>query len=87
MIEHIRPHLAQLEDWSPEGIETAAREVAEAADAKLGAVAQPLRAALTGSNVSPGIFEVMKVLGQDETLGRLDDALAVPAPPTGAEQD
>ena len=76
MIEHIRPHLAQLEDWSREGIETAAREVAEAADAKLGAVAQPLRAALTGSNVSPGIFEVMEVLGQDETLGRLDDALA-----------
>ena len=87
MIEHIRPHLAQLEDWSQEGIETAAREVAEAADAKLGAVAQPLRAALTGSNVSPGIFEVMEVLGQDETLGRLDDALAAPAPPTGAAQD
>ncbi|MDE0537587.1 MAG: glutamate--tRNA ligase [Rhodospirillales bacterium] len=87
MIEHIRPNLAQLEDWSREGIETAAREVAEAADAKLGAVAQPLRAALTGSNVSPGIFEVMEVLGQDETLGRLDDALAAPAPPTGAAQD
>ena len=87
MIEHIRPHLAQLEDWSQGGIETAAREVAEAADAKLGAVAQPLRAALTGSNVSPGIFEVMEVLGQDETLGRLDDALAAPAPPTGAAQD
>ncbi len=79
MIEHIRPHLAQLEDWSREGIETAAREVAEAAGAKLGAVAQPLRAALTGSNVSPGIFEVMEVLGQDETLGRLDDALAAQA--------
>ncbi len=76
MIEHIRPHLAQLEDWSREGIETAARDVAAAAAAKLGAVAQPLRAALTGSNVSPGIFEVMEVLGQDETLGRLDDALA-----------
>ncbi len=76
MIEHIRPHLAQLEDWSQGGIEAAAREIAEAADAKLGAVAQPLRAALTGSNVSPGIFEVMEVLGQDETLGRLDDALA-----------
>ena len=77
MIEHIRPSLAQLEDWSQDRIETAAREAAEAADAKLGAVAQPLRAALTGSNVSPGIFEVMEVLGQDETLGRLDDALAV----------
>jgi glutamyl-tRNA synthetase len=38
---------------------------------KLGLVAQPLRAALTGSNVSPGIFEVMVVLGRDETLERL----------------
>ena len=41
---------------------------------KLGVVAQPLRAALTGSLASPGIFEVMDVLGRDETLGRLADA-------------
>ena len=41
---------------------------------KLGAVAQPLRAALTGSLASPGIFEVMEVLGRDETLGRIGDA-------------
>ncbi len=41
---------------------------------KLGAVAQPLRAALTGSTASPGIFEVMEVLGRDECLGRLADA-------------
>ena len=41
---------------------------------KLGAVAQPLRAALTGSTASPGIFEVMEVLGREETLGRIADA-------------
>ena len=41
---------------------------------KLGAVAQPLRAALTGSLASPGIFEVMEVLGREETLGRIADA-------------
>ena len=41
---------------------------------KLGKVAQPLRAALTGSNVSPSIFEVMAVLGRDETLARLENA-------------
>jgi glutamyl-tRNA synthetase len=39
-------------------------------------VAQPLRAALSGSNVSPGVFEVAEVLGRDEVLGRIDDALA-----------
>ena len=41
---------------------------------KLGAVAQPLRAALTGSNASPGIFEVMQLLGQEESLARIEDA-------------
>jgi glutamyl-tRNA synthetase len=43
---------------------------------KMGKVAQPLRAALSGTTVSPSIFEVMEVLGKDETLGRLRDALA-----------
>ena len=41
---------------------------------KLGVVAQPLRAALTGSLASPGLFEVMEVLGREETLGRIEDA-------------
>jgi len=41
---------------------------------KLGKLAQPLRAALTGSTTSPGLFEVMTVLGKDETILRLKDA-------------
>ncbi|MCA8932860.1 MAG: hypothetical protein KDA49_10365, partial [Rhodospirillaceae bacterium] len=48
----------------------------EADGLKLGKVAQPLRAALTGSTVSPGIFEVAAILGRDETLGRIADALS-----------
>jgi len=55
-------------------LETAIREFAEAEGLKLGKVAQPLRAALTGTTVSPSIFEVMAVLGEPETLGRLKDA-------------
>jgi glutamyl-tRNA synthetase len=51
------------------------RQVAEAVGKKLGAVAQPLRAALTGSTVSPPIFEVMETLGREECLGRIEDAL------------
>ena len=45
---------------------------------KLGQLAQPLRAALTGSDASPGIFEVMAVLGRDEVLGRIADAVGAP---------
>lgn len=66
--------LAALPDWTEETIEGAVRNCAEGRVLKLGAVAQPLRAALTGSGASPGIFEVASILGRDETLGRLRDA-------------
>ena len=42
---------------------------------EVGEIAQPVRAALTGTNVSPPIFEVMQILGRDETMGRIGDAL------------
>jgi glutamyl-tRNA synthetase len=61
-------------DWQTVTLEARLRDFAGAKGIKLGAVAQPLRAALTGSLASPGIFEVMDVLGRDETLGRLADA-------------
>src|SRR5690606_21085722 len=53
--------------WSAESTELDVRAVADAAAVKLGSVAQPLRAALTGRTTSPGIFEVLEVLGKDET--------------------
>jgi len=62
--------------WTEAALEDAVRRYVEANGLKLGAVAQPLRAALAGSTVSPGIFEVMTVLGRDETLARLADAAA-----------
>jgi glutamyl-tRNA synthetase len=61
-------------DWQLEALEAQLRDFVAAKGIKLGAVAQPLRAALTGSLASPGIFEVMDVLGREETLGRLADA-------------
>ncbi|MSO53669.1 MAG: glutamate--tRNA ligase [Rhodospirillales bacterium] len=67
--------LAENSDWSATGLETLARGIAETNGEKLGAIAQPLRAAVTGSTASPPIFEAMAVLGRDETLGRIDDAL------------
>ncbi|AUG53032.1 glutamate--tRNA ligase [Thalassospira marina] len=63
--------LAGLDTWQEEAIEAVVKQLAESKDLKLGKVAQPLRAALTGSNSSPGIFEVMHVLGKPETLNRL----------------
>ncbi|HYC14125.1 MAG TPA: glutamate--tRNA ligase, partial [Stellaceae bacterium] len=64
-------------------LEAAVRAAAEATGAKLGLYAQPLRAALAGSTTSPPIFEVMEVLGREETLGRLADALAAEPAATG----
>jgi len=70
------PNLQHLPDWTAVPLETAIREFAEGEGLKLGKVAQPLRAALTGTTVSPSIFEVIAVLGEPETLGRLKDAAA-----------
>ncbi len=67
--------LAALPDWRQETLEEEARKFAESHDLKLGKLAQPLRAALTGSTVSPPIFEVMEILGREESLGRINDVL------------
>ncbi|HEX4192193.1 MAG TPA: glutamate--tRNA ligase [Stellaceae bacterium] len=61
-------------DWETAALEAAVRSFAETQGLKLGQVAQPLRAALTGSTASPPIFEVMAVLGRTESLARLADA-------------
>jgi glutamyl-tRNA synthetase len=63
-------------DWNATALEEAVRRVAEAAGIGLGKVAQPLRAALTGRTTSPGIFDVLALLGREESLARLADRLA-----------
>jgi len=65
-----------LQDWAGEALEAAVRDVAVAEGVKLGQVAQPLRAALTGKTTSPGLFDVMTVLGRDESLARIRDQAA-----------
>ncbi|MBF9232542.1 glutamate--tRNA ligase [Microvirga alba] len=67
----IAAKLEAVADWNAASVEAVVREHAEAIGAKLGQVAQPLRAALTGRATSPGLFDVMEVLGRDETLSRL----------------
>ncbi|HUU25354.1 MAG TPA: glutamate--tRNA ligase [Methyloceanibacter sp.] len=67
------PALEAAEPWTPETLEACVRSFAEATGRKLGKVAQPLRAALTGRSTSPGIFDVLMVLGRQEALGRISD--------------
>jgi glutamyl-tRNA synthetase len=64
-----------VEPWSAEATEHAVRTFAERRGLKLGGVAQPLRAALTGRVTSPPIFDVLAVLGKSESLGRLRDQM------------
>ncbi|HUH77424.1 MAG TPA: glutamate--tRNA ligase [Devosia sp.] len=68
--------LRGLADWSVPAIDEAMRALAETKGLKLGKLAQPLRAALTGRTVSPGIFEVMVLIGREESLARLNDQVA-----------
>lgn len=73
MLGRLLPILTTVGDWNVPGIEAAVRAFAEAEGRKLGDVAQPIRAALTGKSTSPGVFDVMAVLGRDEALGRITD--------------
>jgi glutamyl-tRNA synthetase len=70
------PVLEAASDWSAPALEAAVKAHAEAQGLKLGKLAQPLRAALTGTTVSPGIFDVLEVLGREEALARLRDQVS-----------
>ncbi len=69
----LHSRLSALAEWSAESTEEAVRIYAEESDLKLGKAAQPLRAALTGRGTSPGIFDVLAVLGREESLARIAD--------------
>jgi glutamyl-tRNA synthetase len=73
LLGSVAAELGGVEPWTTEATERTVRLFAETKGAKLGAVAQPLRAALTGRTTSPGIFEVLAVLGKTESLARLAD--------------
>ncbi len=74
VLTRLADRLEALEDWNAEDLEAAVRATAEAEGLKLGKIAQPLRAALTGTTVSPGIFDVLDVLGREQSIGRIRDA-------------
>ena len=74
-LEAAREALSGLEEWSEPAIEAALQGVLDRTEAKPGQVYQPIRVALAGTTVSPGIFETLRVLGKDESLRRIDLAL------------
>ena len=79
LLASAHPVLAALAKWDEASVEGAIREIAESAGVKLGKLAQPLRAALTGRTTSPGIFDVLVLLGRDESLSRIADQMVEPS--------
>ena len=76
-LESVKDGFAALDDWTEDALEKWVREFSERTDIKIGKVAQPIRAAITGTMVSPSIFEVLAVLGREESLGRIADVINV----------
>jgi glutamyl-tRNA synthetase len=75
VFEKVMACLGRLDSFDKPLVEGCFTEITQALDIKLGKVAQPVRVALTGKTVSPGLFEVMEVLGKKETLERLRNAI------------
>jgi len=73
LLARLKTVFEQTTAWDGPSLDAAARNFAEANGLKLGAIAQPLRAALTGRSTSPGIFDVLAVLGRAESLARISD--------------
>ncbi len=71
LLGQLLPVLQAADDWAAGSLETSLRDFADAQGIGFGKVAQPLRAALTGRTVSPGIFDVLAILGRDESLARV----------------
>ena len=76
MVVAVAARFGELDAWNAAALEETVRAYAESKELGMGKIAQPLRAALTGSNISPGIFEIMEVLGRQESLARLNAAQA-----------
>jgi len=75
VLKSVLPDLEAAGEWTIESLDAVVRAHAEKTGLKLGKIAQPLRAALTGRATSPGVFDVLFVLGRDESLGRIRDQI------------
>ena len=78
LLGELSQELHAVEPWNAGATEQVVRGFSERKGVKLGSVAQPLRAALTGRTTSPPIFDVLEVLGKDESLARIGDVVSPP---------
>jgi glutamyl-tRNA synthetase len=76
LLKDLKESLVSLPDFSHQELEPVFKAVVEKRAVKLGALAQPVRVAMTGGTESPGIYEVLEVLGKEKTLKRLERAIA-----------
>lgn len=79
LLGRIRAELRDQDDWTHDALEARTKALAERLGLGLGKLAQPMRAALTGTTTSPGIFDVMVLLGRDEAMARIEDHAVEPA--------
>ena len=75
LLEKVVMGLTELDDFSAENIESLFKKIVEKEGLKLGKLAQPVRVALTGTTVSPGIYDVILLLGKEESLKRLKEVV------------
>jgi glutamyl-tRNA synthetase len=75
VLKDVLARFQDISEWNAQTTEAAIREYAESSGLKLGKIAQPLRAALTGRATSPGVFDVLDVLGREESLARIGDQI------------
>ncbi len=80
LLRKVRDRLEALETWDRETLENVVNGIAETCGLKFGQVAQPVRAALTGTTASPSIFDIFLILGLQESLARIGDCLSDPMP-------
>ncbi|RMD59960.1 MAG: glutamate--tRNA ligase, partial [Nitrospirae bacterium] len=78
-LKDVYEELSRLDEFSSEEIEKIFMKIVERHNTKLGKVAQPVRVAVTGGTVSPGIFDVLEIVGKDRTLERLKRAMDIAA--------
>jgi glutamyl-tRNA synthetase len=83
-LRELRDRLATLSEWNAAAIERAFEEIRERHQIGLGKIAQPVRVALTGGTASPGIFDVVELVGRERAVARLDHALSSEARPAPA---
>ena len=77
VLQALSEKLNSVEDFTYDNIQSALEQVVEDLDLKFGKIAQPMRVALTGGTVSPGIGEVIEILGKETVLGRIQRAIDI----------